>query len=190
VVSCWQFAQYVELRVLDSPDKRWPMKDLELAERRHQAAMRTFAEARKLDVQLARLTKQQPEEACMPYSDASIWHSADPHGYQPIIVDEDFLTPEERTQETMDFLASIADQNHARRNRDLKAFMTPAELEVFERPFVRDSPFGIGVVSVEQEEEKNAIAVQAGRRAYARDKYANGQGVWYGDGLPNPQQSG
>ena len=58
VVTCWMFTQALELRVLESSNNRWPMKELELAERRYQSAMRTYGQARQLDLQLQRLRMQ------------------------------------------------------------------------------------------------------------------------------------
>ena len=52
VVSCWLFTQFLELRFLKSPLEGNGVKPLEQAERRYQSAMRTYAMARRLDLQL------------------------------------------------------------------------------------------------------------------------------------------
>ena len=52
VVATWTFAQFLELRVLDSLDEPHVVKQLEQAERRYQSAMRTYALAKRLDLQM------------------------------------------------------------------------------------------------------------------------------------------
>ena len=110
--------------------------------------------------------------------------SADPHGYHPILINEDCLTAEDRRQEMMEFLASTADPNHPIRQRNVRALMNPEELRILDEPPRSDSPFRIGNVSFEQEEERYAISNRAHLRAYSREKYGNGLSVWYGDGVP------
>jgi hypothetical protein len=58
VVACWLFAQYLELRALESPGDLRCIKQLEQAERRFGVAMRTFALTRQMDAQLQRLAEQ------------------------------------------------------------------------------------------------------------------------------------
>lgn len=58
VVMCWLFAQFLELRALDSPNELRSIKQLEQAERRYQVAMRTYGMARQLDVRLQQLAQQ------------------------------------------------------------------------------------------------------------------------------------
>ena len=110
--------------------------------------------------------------------------AVDPHGYQPILIDEDCLTPEDRREDIMEFFASIGHVDQQSRGPDLQSIMTPAELEIYERPQVMDSPYYLCGYSPEQEDEKCGIAWRARVRAYSREKYANGQAVWYGDGVP------
>src|SRR5207253_10655553 len=57
VVACWLFAQFLDLRALESPHENWCLRQLQ-GERRYQSAMRTFCLARQADVQLQRLQQQ------------------------------------------------------------------------------------------------------------------------------------
>ena len=49
LLACWQVAQYVELRFLESPMERDWGKRLEQSQRRYESAMRTFVMAKRLD---------------------------------------------------------------------------------------------------------------------------------------------
>jgi hypothetical protein len=52
LLACWQVAQYVELRFLESPMERDWGKRLEQSQRRYESAMRTYVMAKRLDLQL------------------------------------------------------------------------------------------------------------------------------------------
>ena len=58
VVSCWMFAQYLELRLLSSADQHDAAKQLLHAERRLQSAMRTLVLARQAERQRQQFAEQ------------------------------------------------------------------------------------------------------------------------------------
>ena len=116
----------------------------------------------------------------MTYRRAPSRRSIDPHGYQPLVIDEDVLTEEDR-MEAFDVAPS--------RPCNWLRYLTRQEVESFETAIKEiehsRSPYWIGPAElpavVEKRFEMNWLGM---RRAFARDKYANGRRIWYGDGVP------
>ena len=111
----------------------------------------------------------------------------DPHGYQPVLVDEHVLTDKDRHEELMESLTPPIDPHRPKREYDWRDHLTPAELRQYEASRSSSrfrSPFFIGGISPELEEERSAFAFIGLLRGYARRKYAQGRPVWYGDGVP------
>jgi len=122
----------------------------------------------------------------MTYRRAPSRRSIDPHGYQPLVIDESVLTEEDR-MEAFDAAGSWP--------RNWLRYLTRPEVESFEKAMKeieqKKSPywFGHGELPAVQEKrfEMNWLGM---RRAFARDKYAYGRRIWYGDGVPFRHNSG
>jgi hypothetical protein len=116
----------------------------------------------------------------MSYGRANPHRSFDPHGYQPLVIDENVLNYDDRLE---------ALTGPTVRPCDWKSYLTPAEIESFERAIAEikrnRSPYWFGPAELPSVEEKKFEMTRLGvLRAFARDKYANGRRVWYGDGVP------
>jgi hypothetical protein len=59
LLACWQVAQFVELRFLESPMEGNGVKRLEQSQRRYESAMRTFVMSKRLDAQLQLAATQE-----------------------------------------------------------------------------------------------------------------------------------
>lgn len=96
------------------------------------------------------------------------------------MIDETVLNAQERC---------AAVQSATRQPRIWLGYLTPSEIASFEQAIAelqqRRSPywFGHGELPAVRDKrfEMNLLGML---RAYARDKYAQGRGVWYGDGVP------
>ena len=116
----------------------------------------------------------------MSYPRAHSQLSLDPHGYQPLIIDEDVLSDDDRIG-AIDAAAS--------RPRNWMRYLTRSEVESFEKAMQeleqQRSPYWFGPCELPAVQEKKFEMTRLGMlRAYARDKYANGRRIWYGDGVP------
>ncbi len=108
--------------------------------------------------------------------------SLDPHGYQPLVVDEHVLSEEDRIE---------AITSPALKRQDWSSYLTPAEIQAFERAIKEiqrnRSPYWIGPSELPAVEELRFERHRLGvLRAFARDKYADGYGIWFGDKIPFP----
>jgi hypothetical protein len=110
----------------------------------------------------------------------------DPHGYEPLFVDENCLSSEDCRQALLDAIASP---------RDWRSFLTPQELIELEQALQdsekRKSPYIYYPGESAETRERRSAAAQLGMlRAFARDKYSQGQRFWYGDAPPWVQPGG
>jgi hypothetical protein len=107
--------------------------------------------------------------------------SIDPHGYQPLVIDENVLTEDDRIEA---FDAAVSS-----RPRNWLHYLTRQEVESFKKAIneieQNKSPYWIGRGELPAVQEMKYEMNQLGMlRAFARDKYANGHRIWYGDGVP------
>ncbi len=105
--------------------------------------------------------------------------SLDPHGYQPLVIDETVLSAQERC---------AAIESATRHPRNWLEYLTPAEIASFEQAIAElqqhRSPYWFGRGDLPAVRDKRFEMNLLGMlRAYARDKCAQGRGVWYGDGV-------
>jgi hypothetical protein len=116
----------------------------------------------------------------MSYQQARSRRLIDPHGYQPLVINENVLNHD-------DHLEALTGPNA--RPCDWKSYLTPAEIESYEKAIAEikrnRSPYWFGPAELPAVEQKRFEMVRLGvLRAFARDKYANGRRIWYGDGVP------
>jgi hypothetical protein len=111
--------------------------------------------------------------------------SIDPHGYQPLVIDEDCLSEADRVEAFVGWTAH---------DRDYLNYLTRTEIREFQTQ-IKDieqsrSPYWIGPAELPAVQEKKSEMARLGMlRAYARDKYASGRRVWHGDGVPFSRES-
>lgn len=104
----------------------------------------------------------------------------DPHGYQPLVVDENCLSNEDCREAVLEAFEHPG---------DWKSYLTPNELEELEKALIEieasKSPYIFYVGEPPEMSSTRAEAARLGMfRAFARDKYAGGYGIWFGDGVP------
>lgn len=109
--------------------------------------------------------------------------AVDPHGYEPLIVDEDCLSDSDRRQAVIDAVAhprdwssQITPQEWAQYDREVAELERLAELEGKNTPslFYGGEPRGL-------RDKEQELMMKGSFRAYARQKYGT---IWYGDGVP------
>jgi hypothetical protein len=124
----------------------------------------------------------------MPSSHRRSRPSIDPHGYHPIIVDEDCLTADGCRESLMETLYAIADPERHQAVLDWRSVLTREErreVKRIENAPRRVSPFHMcGYMPDEKEEALYSHGRRGSQRAYARRKYAHGERYWCGDGPP------
>lgn len=104
------------------------------------------------------------------------------HGYQPILIDANVLTPEERIE--------CAQRAMAKENMSWREQLTSAELAELDRQ-VAELNARQGRMTETTKEELCAIYSRAARTAEARLLFNSGRPVWYGDGVPQaPKPAG
>jgi hypothetical protein len=110
----------------------------------------------------------------------------DPHGYEPLFVDENCLNSEDCRQAIVEAIA---------KPRDWRSFLTSKELIELEKA-LKDSeksksPYFYCPGEWAETRERRSAAAQLGTfRAFARDKCNQGQRFWYGDVPPWVQSGG
>ena len=110
----------------------------------------------------------------------------DPHGYEPLIVDENCLSSEDCRQALLETFETP---------RDWRSFLTPKELDKLDKGLKgseeRKSPHVYYPGESPETCEKRSAAAQLGLlRGYAREKYSHGRRFWYGDVPPWLQSDG
>jgi hypothetical protein len=116
----------------------------------------------------------------MSYGRAQPRRSIDPHGYQPLVIDENVLNHDDRLE---------AFTGPTDRPCDWVSYLTRAELETLKNEIKQieqnRSPYWIYGGELPAVVEKRFEIARIGiLRAYAHDKYGNGRRIWYGDGVP------
>jgi hypothetical protein len=116
----------------------------------------------------------------MSYGPEQSRRSIDPHGYQPLVIDENVLNHDDRLE---------AFTGPTDRPCDWVSYLTRAELETFKNEIKQieqnRSPYWIGGGELPAVEEKRFEMARLGiLRAFARHKYAYGRRISYGDGVP------
>ena len=116
----------------------------------------------------------------MSYHRAQSRRSIDPHGYQPLVIDENVLNRDDRVEALTGPKIGYC---------DWKSYLTRAEIELFEKAIEeikrKTSPHWIFQGESPAVEEKRFEMARLGvLRAFARNKYADGRRIWYGDGVP------
>ena len=116
----------------------------------------------------------------MPYGGGQSRQSLDPHGYQPLVIDENVLTEEDR----MEVVTMPTVHPH-----DWVGYLTRSEIEAFKNEIKRieknRSPYWFGPAELPAVEEiKFAMILLSISRRFARDKYGRGHRIWFGDGFP------
>jgi hypothetical protein len=104
----------------------------------------------------------------------------DPHGYQPLIVDESCLSDSDSREALLDSFYDPHDWNGA---------LTAMEMGHLEKQVLESesskSPLFFGPGESAKTQELRFVAARKGtHRAYARDKYNEGRRIWYGDVPP------
>jgi hypothetical protein len=124
----------------------------------------------------------------MSYNTRRSRASIDPHGYLPFAVNEKILSVEESREELLDSLHGRVDPARRVSDPDWRSALTAeelAKLKQIETTPRRTSAFHLcGFVPGEQEEIVYEFVRRGRLRLYARQKYANGEAVWFGDGPP------
>lgn len=104
----------------------------------------------------------------------------DPHGYEPLLVDENCLGSEDCRQALREAIE---------RPRNWRSYLTKTELDQLDNVLAeskkRKSPYACSPGESSEERERRSAAAQlAILRAFARIKYNHGQRFWYGDAPP------
>ena len=101
------------------------------------------------------------------------------HGYQPIIIDEDSLTGEDRRA------AILASVDHP---CDWMLYLTDQERQTLQQALEDSNKHKVTYFHTGELPERRELRFEAARlgtfRAHARNKYAGGRHVWLGDGTP------
>jgi hypothetical protein len=105
--------------------------------------------------------------------------SYDPHAYQPLAIDENCLSEEDCRE------ALIEAVNHP---SDWVSYLAQHELDTLKKSATNANQnqslyFSTGGSS-QQRDQQFEMARLGLYRAYARNKYAGGHRIWYGDGVP------
>ena len=116
----------------------------------------------------------------MSYRGAQSGRSIDPHGYHPLVIDEDVLNADDRIK-----AFDVATSHPCNWLR----YLTRAEVVSFETAIKEieqnRSPYWFGPDELPAVQEKKFEMNWLGMmRAFARGKYGYGRRVWYGDGVP------
>jgi hypothetical protein len=122
----------------------------------------------------------------MSHRDDRLRFSIDPHGYQPLVVDEDCLSDVERREVIVDAVARPYDwKRHMTRQEWGKLEKELAEIRRQREIERRNTPSFVCAVGSSGPSDIELEFVRRGSyRTFARDKYAGGQRIWYGDGVP------
>jgi hypothetical protein len=114
------------------------------------------------------------------------------HGYQPMVVGEDCLSVADVREALFDVVANprdwkehVSQQEWETLEKELAEIQRQAEIERSSTPNV----FYCGEPP-EMEKKRQALVQRGSLRAFARAKYAAGQGIWYGDLVPWLSDSG
>ena len=108
------------------------------------------------------------------------------HGYQPLVVDEDCLTPVDCREAILeavahpgDWMGYVTQQERKNLEVELAEFMKQEQIRRSTTP---------NVIHVGEPGEISAKRQDLPRRgmfrAFARNRYADGRRFWYGDGVP------
>jgi hypothetical protein len=112
--------------------------------------------------------------------------SFDPHGYECVFVDENCLTDGDARAAIVDAVAHPDDWMSFLTHQERKALAMA--LDEIEKNI---SPFFYCPGEMPAMTEKQAEFARRGMfRAYARQAYAGGHGIWYGDNVPWEQPAG
>jgi hypothetical protein len=120
--------------------------------------------------------------------------SLDPHGYQPVLVDEAVLSDEERHEVFLDSIRLVPGQPP---DNSWFKHLTPEERRryraaaqcAYQQPAVKDN-FILDGRPVSADDVVSHLSHVGMLRAYARRKYSGGRPIWYGDGVPFQQPGG
>lgn len=67
---------------------------------------------------------------------------------------------------------------------DWRNYLSPRELREFEKAGEMTNSYYPYAISLTGRDMRHELALRGGLRAYARRKYAGGDAIWYGDGVP------
>jgi len=114
--------------------------------------------------------------------------AAELHGYQPVVVDESFLSAAQRRESFENYIRA---NTNGQNLEDWREYLTPGELaELKNKENIRvigKDEYGL-ILDRNDRVKLDKLVAELTRlcwqRRYAREKYNQGRGVWFGDGVP------
>ena len=109
--------------------------------------------------------------------------SYDPHGYQPLAIDENCLTAADCREAILEAVDRPCDWTSYLTQSELKAIQKSLEAAAKHKSsyiFGSGEPYEIG-------DNRLEMAQLGTFRAHARNRYAGGRRIWFGDGVPFQQ---